>query len=422
MTSSPLSPRAKGFVLFAAFSGLIGSGMQLGVMPLSSLSVSQDLMGEAFTGAAGGRWFAWYTAAIMAGAAVGGVLLGSLGDQIGRSRAMACSILVYAVAGAIGYFVTSQQQLLALRFLAGIGVGGMWPNGAALVSECWSGLSRPVAAGVIGMGINIGILLLSQIGKQFTVSPESWRWIMLAAASPGLLGLIYFEWLPESPNWLASRSKAPEAGNTVPVRELLRPPLVSRTSIGIMLATIPLLGAWAASKWMIPWADKVGGELHPGYKALTQGYWAAGATAGSFMGAQIAGWLGRRLSYFLISLFSVIVTCGIFLFSRPLAPAFLPLAFVQGFITTLFFGWLPLYLPELFPTRVRATGTGISFNLGRIITAIGVFGTGALIAAFDGNYPRVGFVTGLVYGLGMLAIWWAPDTTADTIDHGTTSD
>jgi MFS family permease len=416
MNGSRLSPVQRGVVLFAAFSGLIGSGMQLGLMPLAALSVARNMMGESFTAAAGGTWFAWYTAAIMAGAAVGGVLLGNLGDRIGRSKAMSVSILVYATFGILGYFVSSQEQLLLLRFLAGIGVGGMWPNGAALVSECWSGLSRPVAAGVIGMGINIGILCLSQFGKQYAVSPDSWRWLMLVAASPGLLGLIYFALLPESPNWLATRASAADATQTVSVRTLVGASLRHRTIIGIVLATIPLLGAWAASKWLIPWADQVGGDEHPGYKALTQGYWATGATIGSFMGAQVASWLGRRMSYFLISLSSVVVTCGIFLFSQPLSSEFLPLVLLQGFVTTLFFGWLPLYLPELFPTRVRATGTGIAFNLGRVITAAGVFGTGALIAAFDGDYPRVGFLTGMIYAAGMIAIWWAPDTTAESMD------
>lgn len=403
-------------VLAAAFAGLIGSGMQLGLMPLAALSVSQDLMAEQYTGAAGGRWFAWYTAAIMAGAAAGGVLLGGLGDRLGRARTMAISILIYSGFGGCGVFVTSQEQLLVLRILAGVGVGGMWPNGAALVAECWEGVSRPVAAGVIGMGINIGILCLSQLGKLSAITPDSWRWLMVAASAPAVLGVLCLIGLPESPGWRRLRDAARADRTEVSLGELFRPPLRSRTLIGLVLGTIPLLGAWAASKWMIPWADQVGSSERPGYKALTQGYWATGATIGSFMGAQVASWLGRRASYFFISLGSVVITCGIFLFSHPLTPSFLPAVLLQGFVTTLFFGWLPLYLPELFPTRVRASGTGIAFNLGRTITAAGVFGTGALIAAFDGNYPKVGFVTGLIYGLGMLAIWWAPDTSRSRLD------
>ncbi len=85
--------------------------------------------------------------------------------------------------------------------------------------------------------------------------------------------------------------------------------------------------------------------------------------------------------------------------------------FEQGFVATLFFGWLPLYLPELFPTRVRAAGAGIAYNVGRFATALGVLAAGALFAAMGGSYPKVGAICGLIYLLGLIVIWWAPDTT-----------
>jgi MFS family permease len=172
-----------------------------------------------------------------------------------------------------------------------------------------------------------------------------------------------------------------------------------------------MIGAWAASKWMIPWADKIGGATHPGYKAITQGFWALGAVLGSFFGAHLAGMLGRRLSYFLISLGSTALTCSLFLFTAPLQPVFLWMVFAQGFIATLFFGWLPLYLPELFPTKVRATGSGIAYNVGRFATAGGVFVAGALVTWFGGDFAKVGAIMGLIYSVGMVVIWWAPETS-----------
>ena len=123
-----------------------------------------------------------------------------------------------------------------------------------------------------------------------------------------------------------------------------------------MLGSIPLVGAWAASKWMIPWADQIGGVTQPDYKAMTQGWWAFGAILGSFAGGQIASLLGRRRSYFLISLGSMVLTIAMFQLTAPLRPSFFWIVFAQGFVATLFFGWLPLYLPELFPTHVRADG------------------------------------------------------------------
>ncbi|MBN1421303.1 MAG: MFS transporter [Planctomycetes bacterium] len=413
---APLSRAGRAAVLASAFAGLVFGGIQLGLMPLLSLSVSRDLMGPAYTEGLAGEWFARYTASIMLGAAFGGILLGGLGDRIGRTRAMGASILCYSIFGGAGGLVTSQGQLVALRFLAGIGVGGMWPNGVALVSECWPGATRPLVAGVVGTGINIGILCVSQLGRLRQVTPESWRWMLEASAVSIALGAIALRFIPESPRWLAARGAGEATAKpAAPRRELFRPPLLRRTLVGIALGAIPLIGAWAASKWMIPWADAVGGTERPGYKAVVQGWWAVGAILGSFSGAQLASLLGRRRAYFLISLGSTVLTCGIFLLFRPLDRAFLPLVFVQGFVSTLFFGWLPLYLPELFPTRVRAAGSGIAYNSGRFISAAGILAAGTLMAWSGGDYPRVGAICGLVYALGMIVIWWAPDTANEEL-------
>lgn len=413
--AAPLAGSGRLLVLAAAFAGLLFDGVELGLIPLASLSVTQDLLGDHFTPAQAADWFARLTAGLMLGAAVGGICFGQLGDRVGRTRAMGISILFYSLFAGAGMFVTSLEQLLVLRFLAGLGVGGVWPNGVALVAECWPNISRPVASGVMGAGINVGILLLSQVARVWHVTPQSWRWLFGWSALPALLGVVSLWLVPESPRWLASRAAGPRAANT-PLRELFRPPLLRRTLVGIALASVPLVGAWAASKWMVPWADQVGGSARPGYKAVAQGYWALGAALGSFVGAQVASLLGRRLSYFLISLGATALTCGLFLFTKPLGGLFLPWVFAQGFVATLFFGWLPLYLPELFPTPVRATGSGLAYNAGRFATAGGVFGAGVLAAWFGGDLARVGAVTGLVYALGMLAVWWAPRTSGQVLD------
>jgi len=397
-------------VLFAAFSGLLFDGIELGLMPIASGSVTESLLGDRFTDALAGVWFARFTASLMLGAAVGGIVFGALGDRIGRTRAMGVSILFYSLFSGMGWLVGSVEQMLVLRFFVGLGVGGMWPNGVALVSECWPNVSRPMVAGIVGAGLNTGILLLSQIARIWHITPDSWRWLFGWSAVPGLLGVVALCFVPESPRWLSTRASDTQRTVT-PVRDLFHSPLLRLTVLGIVLGSIPMIGAWAASKWMIPWADKIGGTAQPGYKALTQGYWALGAVLGSFFGAQLAGLLGRRLSYFLISLGSTALTSGLFLFTAPLEAAFLPTVFAQGFIATLFFGWLPLYLPELFPTKVRATGSGIAYNTGRFATAGGVFVAGMLVVWFGGDIAKVGAAMSLIYSLGMLVIWFAPETS-----------
>ncbi len=102
-----------------------------------------------------------------------------------------------------------------------------------------------------------------------------------------------------------------------------------------------MVGAWSASKWMIPWADAVAGPTDAAYKAVTQGWWAAGSLVGS-------------ASYFLISVGATAATLAMFNLTAPLEPGFHSTVCVQGFVSTLFFGWLAVYLPSVFPVEVRA--------------------------------------------------------------------
>jgi predicted MFS family arabinose efflux permease len=301
--------------------------------------------------------------------------------------------------------------MLVLRFMVGLGVGGMWPNGVALVAECWPNATRPTVCGVLGAGINVGILALSQIGRYWPITPDSWRWIFGLAAVPATLGVVVLAALPESPKWLASRGldKAPAPR----LRLLFQGELLRPTLIGILLASVPLVGAWAGSKWMIPWAEKVSTAAATpvaGYQSTTQQWWALGATLGSFLGAPLAAWIGRRLSYFLISLGAASLTWAMFRLTAPLEASFLPIVFAQGLIATLYFGWLPLFLPELFPTHVRASGAGLSMNIGRFVTAGGVLAAGGLFSWFGSDYAAIGAACAMIYALGMIVIFWAPST------------
>ncbi len=114
--------------------------------------------------------------------------------------------------------------------------------------------------------------------------------------------------------------------------------------------------------------------------------------------------------YFMLCLGSL-VTCGLlFRGVDSYGMAFLVMTFIVGGFTATFYGWLPLYLPELFPTRVRATGQGLSFNAGRILAAVGALYGGQLVKSFDGSYAKAGAIITLVYIVGMALVWLAPET------------
>src|SRR4029079_4052617 len=195
-------------ILFSAFLGWGFSGFQMAVMTLAArsatteflrsgqLSASQILSVERLLGAPRiraaanppvsdeaealkttvPRWFSWYNAAFLFGAACGGLVFGWLGDAIGRVRAMAASIFWFSLFSALGYFSATPEQLLLSRFLAAMGVGGMWPTGVSLASEAWSEASRPMIAGMLGTSANVGLVTLNGLGYVYQVGPDSWRW------------------------------------------------------------------------------------------------------------------------------------------------------------------------------------------------------------------------------------------------------
>jgi predicted MFS family arabinose efflux permease len=407
MTAPALSSRARAAVLVAAILAMLFDGVELGMMPIASIAVSRALLGTAWTPVAGGDWFARWTAALMLGAAIGGILLGTLGDRTGRARAMGTSVLIYSVFAGLGAFARSPGEMLVLRFLVGIGVGGLWPNALSLANECWSGASRPLVSGAMSAALNAGILLLSTASRIHPVSVDSWRWLFHLAAAPAVLGIAILLLLPESSEWRGATAARQ------PLAELLGRGLRRRTFSAFAVAAVPMVGAWAASKWMIPWSEAVAGGIDPGYKAATQGWWAAGATLGSFAGSIVAVRLDRRLGYFAMSAATAALTVAMFLLTAPLRASFHPIVFAQGFVATLFFGWLAVFLPAVFPTAVRATGSGLAYNGGRFATAAGVLAAGWLFTQLGGDYPKVGATCALVYALGMVVVWFLPDATDD---------
>src|SRR5262245_41840583 len=205
-----------------------------------------------------GRWFAWNQCAFLFGAVAGGLLFGWLGDHIGRARGMAISILTYSVFSAAVSLSQEPWHFATLWFLACTGVGGMWPNGVAIVSEAWSNVSRPALAGVIGTSANIGIFLFATLARIEPIKPDHWRWAMLVGAIPVVLGVFAILAVPESPKWLAARGKQPESptpATAVSTLDVFRPPLLWLTLVGIVLATTPVIGEGGTVNWMAPVSD-----------------------------------------------------------------------------------------------------------------------------------------------------------------------
>jgi len=408
MSSPPLKSSQYRLVLIAAFLGWMFDGMEMGMFPLiarpalGQMQIHGGVMTEMFIG----RWMGIITALFLVGAALGGGLFGWLGDRIGRVRAMSMSILCYSLFTGAIIFTRTPLQLGILRFIAAFGMGGEWSLGVALVMEIWPERHRSMLAGLIGAANNVGFLLIALVGMSFSVTQDTWRWMAVIGALPALLVFWIIRYVPESERWKAAAA----TGKVQPLREIAHSPLLKTTLIASLLVGIALIGSWGSVQWLPLWADKMAGPGVPQAKAYTQALTAVGAIVGALLGAWVGKSIGRRPAYFVFCVGSLL-TCGwLFRGVSQYGGFFLLLTFVVGVLTTAFYGWLPLYLPELFPTRVRATGQGIVLNSGRIFAAIGAIEMGSLMQVFRGSYARAGAVITLVYALGLFLIWFVPET------------
>jgi MFS transporter, SHS family, sialic acid transporter len=446
-------------VLVAAFLGWMFDGMEMGLFPLiarPALLQMQQAQGLALTDAFVGQWMGYATAAFLLGAALGGVVFGWLGDKIGRVRAMAASILVYSLFTGLIYFAQEPWHLAAVRFVAALGMGGEWSLGVALVMEVWPEKHRPLMAGIIGAAANVGFVLIAVIAIFFKVTVESWRWVALVGAAPAALTFIIRLFVPESEKWHAAvKEKKTEVG---PLTEIFgsgwprhalvvvaligavflsgpwsyislavaailvawsvfasvkvkaNGPLRKNALIATALSSVALIGTWGSVQWLPVWADQMAGATNPAAKGYTGMLSGVGAIIGCLLGAWIGRFISRRMAYFFLSLGSLLLCAALFRGVDTYGTMFLTLTFLIGGFTAAFYGWLPLYLPELFPTRVRATGQGLSYNAGRILAAVGAVQMGTLMQAFQGSYARAGAIITLIYIVGMLVIWLAPET------------
>lgn len=385
---------------------------------LTKDDLSQSASEKRFNGLVG-KWSGFFVVAFLFGAALGGLVFGYLGDKYGRSKGMTLAILCYSSASLIAYWAQTPEQMWIIRFIVCMGVGGMWPNGVALISEAWPTASRPLLAGVLGTAANVGIFLTFMLAKFKPVTDDSWRWVMLLGASPIILAVISWLLVPESPLWLKKKregDREPEKAQ-VSTKDVFSGKLLPVTIIGILLATVPLLGGWGSANWAVFWAGQVGDEIgNPDLKANVGMARSLTGIFGSFLGGWIASQVGRRRSYLLTSIICLASSQLLFWYLDPSNQfAFLITFGILGFFSGIFFGWLPLFLPELFETRIRSTGAGVCFNFGRVLTALTVVGGSYILAAFNEDYALVGRITSWIYLLGAIGICLMPKNVGGEI-------
>jgi MFS family permease len=430
--TAPLPRGAQYMALAAAFLGWMFDGLEMGLFPLVARPALQELLGESAAKSTG-LWMGWITAGFLVGAACGGLLFGWLGDRIGRVRAMIWSVMTYAIFSGLCGFAEAPWQIATLRFVAALGMGGEWSLGVALVMEIWPSKSRPMLAGLIGAASNVGFLLIALVGlvlgqfiegaadllrtiglsedwvtKLIGENQSGWRLLMFFGATPALLTFLVRLFVPESRRWQHAAQTAPPAR----IADIFQPGIRYKTILGTCLGGMALIGTWASLQWAQPWAHQMAQDTEHAKTAAsyTQISSAIGAIAGTLLAAYLAEWFSRKKSYFLLCVGSLLICQYMYRTTSDFDARFILVVGLAGGITASFYGWLPLYLPELFPTRIRATGQGFAFNFGRVLAAIGALQSGRLLDYFHQDYARMGAIMSLVYLVGMVLIWFCPET------------
>ncbi len=363
------------------------------------------------------------TAIFLVGWAIGGFVFGILGDKLGRTRTMIITICIYALFTGLNGFVHSIPQYALCRFVTALGVGGEFAAGASLVAEVWPERSRAMALGTLQALSTVGNMGAAVINYSYA---SNWRFVYFVGAVPALLVVWIRASVKEPERWKQAVSAEPNKAGSLSL--LFADPVLRRNTIaGTLIALAGVGGLWGVG-FFLP--DLIGSVLKP----LTQGMEASlakvqlarwrsevffiqqiGAFFGMFAYAALSERTGRRpaLALFLVLAFASVEAA--FLGIHDLVSARLYALFL-GFCALAPFSAFAVYFPELYPTRLRATGVGFCYNCARLLAAFAPFALGGLAKHFASPTDEtVGLRTAAaiiacIYFVGYIGLALAPET------------
>jgi MFS family permease len=350
------------------------------------------------------------------GWATGGFVFGIIGDRLGRTRTMAITVLMYAGFTGLSGLAQTWEQFAVLRFLTGLGVGGEFAAGASLVAEVFPPHARATALGIMQASSAIGNIMAGVIN--LTVAPTwGWRWVFAVGVTPALLVFVIRLFVKEPERWQQAKERALlERQKLGALSEMWHTPhLRQNLLVGVGLGAIGIVGFWGISTWS---PDLLRNVLNPqnlpelraeverkvSLAAMAQN---GGAFFGSLFAAWLAQWRGRRFAIKVSLLLCMTIAPATFHFTDSFSTAmiFFPL---MGFSMLALLGCYAVYFPEIFPTRLRATGTGFSYNVARYIAAVAPWTFGLLRAHY--GIQAAATIISAVFLLGYVVLRWAPET------------
>jgi MFS family permease len=420
-------PRYAWLVLLIAALGWLFDTMDGNLFNLVAQRSIRDLLAgtvpEADLQNAVNSWRGWITSVFLLGWAAGGFVFGILGDRLGRTRTLVITILIYSLFTGLSGVAQSVQQYMAFRFLTALGVGGEFAAGVALVAEVFPDRSRPMALGTLQALSAIGNMMAAVI--VFFVHDYNWRTVFFIGAVPALLVVWIRRAVKEPEKWQRAKEEASadgarkELGNIV---ELWHDPVLRRNTIaGVLLAVAGVGGLWGVGFWLKDLMDIAFKPLNltpperSNYGTLAFFVQQIGAFFGMFAYAILSERVGRRPSLLLFFLLAFAAVQGTFWSVNSFATAML-WAPILGFCALAPFSAYCVYFPELYPTRLRATGVGFCYNCARVLAAVAPVTLGSLAGRFAaGHGAETGFrmaasVVACIYVTGLIALTFAPET------------
>jgi MFS family permease len=432
--------RYQWLVLFVAWLGWVFDSMDGTLFSLVQKPSMTELMGPGATQETIGIYSGVVFSVTLVGWALGGVIFGVVADYIGRTKALAATVLIYSVFTGLSALADTWWQLAAFRFITGLGLGGEWAAGAALVAEVWPDKLRAKAGAMLQSAAAFGYFFAALINLY--VGVLSWRYVYMVGAVPALFVLVIRLVVKEPEAWVKVRDQRKLAKadrhlqprgrdevvaaelNTFTLKQLFSARLRKDTIVASSLAFVVLLVLWGATMW-IPAAireiARPASDLAPEalqrYLTEQASYGIMLLNAGSLFGylafGPVADRFGRRSAFLFYFIGGVTIFPITFLMTTSLAQIFALLPLV-GFFTLGITSGFPIYLPELFPTHVRTTGVGFCYNAGRMITAAGVIFAGYLVGLF-GSTAKAASAVSLVYVLGIFLLIFARETRGEKL-------
>lgn len=348
----------------------------------------------------------------VAASAFGGMFFGFLADRWGRLKALTISILIYSFAtGACG-LAQDLWQLMAARVIVGLGMGGEWSAGAALVAETWPAKHRGKAMSIMQSGYALGGILASFIAGP-VIAAYGWRTLFFIGVLPALLVWWIRRSVEEPEVWRKNQAaEAASAEGRTSWLDLFRGEVLKTTIIGSVFCVVGLVCSYPSTTWLPAYlgspVEKGGLGLPPLQSSWYMMIFFLGAIAGYWVYGWLSDKIGRKPAFAGFFLLGGATLATLVLTGASNLMVFVPLLFITGAGAMGYYGGFGIVIGEMYPTRLRASGQGFCYNLARGVAAFSLTAVGVIA-------QKVGLGNALLYASGfiffaLLALLIVPET------------